>query len=266
MADECNPRGRCSADWSTNWRPRWPRCSAPRARRRRPATVPTAEWLVRATASGAHTGRADRRAAARRRRARSPSRSWASTTTPDDAVVGDMLQEACNQAFAALGADRPRQGHQVRGRGAACAQAGPAPTTSSRRSSCRSATGFSPRGRCLGHGRRSRGRRAVPVAAGRRAGGRRAGAACRRRRHGGASARAVPQPRRHPRHRPAAVGAVRRDRDDARRPDAARPGLGHRPRAARRTTRSTCSSTAGWWRAARSSWWRAATASGSSKW
>lgn len=65
-------------------------------------TVPTAEWLIRATASGSHAGtltiglRQDDAAALAKQ-------VMGFDDTPDDAVIGDMIQEACNQAFAALG-------------------------------------------------------------------------------------------------------------------------------------------------------------------
>jgi flagellar motor switch protein FliN len=62
---------------------------------------PPAEWVVRATVAGAHTGRlaiglsdADALALA--------GRLGAAADPPDQGIVGQLLLDACNQAFAAL--------------------------------------------------------------------------------------------------------------------------------------------------------------------
>jgi flagellar motor switch protein FliN len=66
------------------------------------STRPSADWVVRAMVSGGHAGHLAIGLVA------SDASDLAKQVmgfdeAPDDAVVGDMLQEACNQAFAALG-------------------------------------------------------------------------------------------------------------------------------------------------------------------
>lgn len=63
---------------------------------------PDVEWVVRATASGTHAGQLAIGLASSDA-ANLAKQVMGFDDTPDDSVVGDMLQEACNQAFAALG-------------------------------------------------------------------------------------------------------------------------------------------------------------------
>ena len=226
---------------------------------------PPAEWVVRATGvrgSRRATGDWTDRHRTRRHLAK---QVMGFDDAPDDAVVGDMLQEACNQAFAALGQTGRRERHQVRRRGA------------------RSAPAARATGDVVAALRVDR-----SVTASRRSWW--PGAAWRARR--GASA---PQPasrrgaaQRQPPPRPHVAASTAQSIHypnldvilDIDLPLSVRfgetemtvdaltqlgPGLRRSTSAGHPTTPSTCSSTAGWWPRAKSSSWRAATACGSPK-